>query len=68
LNLRKPQQYSKNKVAETAILYHEIVKWFGAFTISDEGKQIINLFNQKYPEAKISDTKKIDFVLWQIRE
>lgn len=68
LNLKKPQTYSKNRIEETVDLYNVIVVWYENFTISEEGKQIIHLFNNKYPETDITDVKKVDFVLWQTRE
>ncbi len=35
---------------------------------SIQGKKMINLFDSTFPNNSISDIKKIDFVLWQIRD
>jgi hypothetical protein len=34
---------------------------------SPDGVKIRNTFDERYPDAKIMDIKKIDLVLWQIR-
>jgi len=68
LNFISPKYYSKNRIKETINLYEKIVQWYQNFISAEHGKNIIEIFNKNYPEAKITDTKKIDFVLWQIRE
>jgi hypothetical protein len=35
--------------------------------VTDEGWTIIGQFDKKFPDNRISDVKKIDFVLWQDR-
>lgn len=34
---------------------------------SDEGRMLIDCFDEQFPGADISDVKKIDFILWQDR-
>lgn len=68
LKLKKPHTYSGNRIAETVDLYNEIAMWYKEFTNSEEGKQILNLFNNKYPRINITNVKKIDLVLWQMRD
>lgn len=43
------------------------VIWDCDKTLIDEGPLIITLFDKKFSDEKISDVKKIDFVLWQYR-
>lgn len=67
LNLRKPLYYEKNRIQKTIILYSKIINWYNDFIKTEEANQWIELFNSKYPNAKITNVKKIDLILWQIR-
>lgn len=67
LNLRPPQYYSKNRVEKTIDIYNKIIEWYDNFMVTSQGKKIIQLFKETYPESNITDIKKIDLVLWQIR-
>jgi hypothetical protein len=68
IGLRAPSYTSPHKfnLAETA--YHAIQEWYRSFEQSAEGAMIIRMFDEHISEAKfITNTKKIDFVLWQAR-
>ena len=68
IGLRAPSYTSPNKfnLAETA--YDAIQKWYQIFECSYKGAIIIRMFDERIIEAKfITNTKKIDFVLWQAR-
>ncbi|MBC8213849.1 MAG: hypothetical protein ISR90_02720 [Candidatus Marinimicrobia bacterium] len=67
LKLKKPAQYSKTRIEDTVKLYNRIFCWYKNMTISSEGIQMLEIFENEYPESGISDIKKIDFILWQIR-
>lgn len=49
--------------------YNKIIKWYKDFLQSEESKKWVNEFDQVFPEfkKKISNVKKIDFILWQMR-
>jgi hypothetical protein len=47
--------------------YEEIVAQYRAFMNTRLCGEILNLFDEKYPDNGISDVKKIDFILWQNR-
>ena len=66
LNLKMPNS-SSNRLFKTIMLYDKICRWYAEFKSSDEGKSMIELFDNYYPGTLITDTKKVDFVLWQIR-
>ncbi|WP_326512180.1 hypothetical protein [Clostridium intestinale] len=68
LNLSQPHYYSKNRIQEIINLYDKINQWYQKFILTDEGKEIISIFDKNYPDTPITEVKKIDFVLWQIRE
>lgn len=67
LKLKKPAQYSKTRLEDTVKLYYKIVEWYDNKIKSSEGKQLIGIFDEAYPDFNISDVKKIDFILWKIR-
>jgi hypothetical protein len=49
--------------------YDKLTAWFDEYIHSKQGKMVLKLFNQYYPAPafKLTDTKKIDLVLWQWR-
>ncbi len=67
LGLKKPPQYCKDRLKRTIELYADIQQWYSDFMATSEGKNIIEMFNRKYPGIVVSDIKKVDFVLWQMR-
>ena len=40
---------------------------FYDFMSSDEGAELIRIFDHQYPNNGISNVKKIDFIMWQDR-
>jgi len=68
LQLKTPAQYSKTRLEDTVNLYKEIEKWYSDCVKSKDGKEMIKIFDQSFPNNFISNIKKIDFILWQIRE
>lgn len=67
LGLKAPYTNDKRRMEKIIILYDEISKWYEEFLHTQEAKEILSLFNDKYPNANITDVKKIDLILWQIR-
>lgn len=67
LRLKKPMQYDQNRIQKTIDLYSEILKWYNDFMQKEEAKRWIELFDLKYPKAGITNVKKIDLILWQVR-
>lgn len=59
----------QNKQGNKAIeLYSEIEEWYRNFIDTDEAHQWIQEFDKALNEYSwISDTKKIDFILWGMR-
>lgn len=63
----KPPYYSASNRLQAAIdCYKRIEDWYSSKLPSDEGREMISLFDSKFPHNEISDVKKIDFMLWQI--
>ena len=68
LNLKVPLPYSKNRIEKVIELYQEIESWYDEFLKTDEALKMINLFDHKYESIPITNLKKIDLVLWQMRD
>lgn len=63
LSLRTPYYYEKDRLQKTVQLYQQICRWYQ----TEEAAQKLQLFNELFPNTPISDTKKIDFILWATR-
>jgi len=65
----KPPAYSSgNKVNKAIDAYNQIQKWYEKFLLTEEANLIIQTFNETIRNhGKITDLKKVDFVLWQLR-
>jgi len=68
LGLRPPAYYKENRLQETIKLYYHIVKWYSEYLETQNAKDILKLFDSIYPDVKLTPVKKIDFVLWSIRQ
>lgn len=63
-----PSYTSRTKHDDAPVAYSLIVNWYDTFMSSVDGKHWVALFNENVPEYhKITDIKKVDFILWQIR-
>ena len=58
----------KNREKRIIDVFNQYRESFYDYTISDEGKNLINAFDKKFPIVNITDTKKVDFILWLDRE
>jgi hypothetical protein len=65
--LRLPRWGSSDREAKTMDLYYDLCDKYHTFIQSPTGKMIQELFESRYPNPDISELKKIDLVLWQIR-
>lgn len=67
LGLKTPYQADKNRVGKIINLYDEICDWYDEYLLREETGEVLEIFNQMYPNVCITDVKKIDFILWQMR-
>ena len=68
LNIKPPPYKSKERMKLMIQAYEKICNWYNDNLQAEEGMMIISIFNKKISNAnEFSDTKKIDFVLWQSR-
>ena len=65
--LHLPRWGLSDREAKTIDLYHDLCDKYSAFIQNPTGKMIQELFDGRYPNSEISELKKIDLVLWQIR-
>ena len=67
LRLKLPYIYDKNRISKIINLYEKIIEWYSNLLSMDEGKNYIQQFDAIWPNCPITDVKKIDFILWQMR-
>lgn len=67
LNLTQPAYHLKDRIPRIISIYSEINEWYKSFLKNDESRYLIKMFDEIYPDSKITNIKKIDFILWQIR-
>jgi hypothetical protein len=63
-----PPFNSKDRLNTAIIRYEKLIAYFNDYKSSEEGKILIQMFDLKFPNSGITNTKKIDLVLWQIRD
>lgn len=63
LGLRPTYGYEANRLEKTVVLYQKICDWYH----TEDAAKKLEEFNAVFPEAEISDVKKIDFILWATR-
>ncbi|WP_297639148.1 hypothetical protein [uncultured Clostridium sp.] len=59
--------YSVGNVEKIIAQYDEVKDLYSEFLNTEQSKRWIELFDEKFSDRNISDIKKIDFILWQIR-
>lgn len=61
---------TETRIAEAVKIYDEIGNMYSAFLNSEEGEKCIHQFDAILPDYKdrITDVKKLDFMLWSKRE
>lgn len=58
----------EEKFSNAVVLYDDICKWYQQFKKTDEAKRMLESFDLAFSEYRhISETKKIDFMLWAMR-
>jgi RHS repeat-associated protein len=65
--LRLPRWGLSDREARTIDLYYDLCYKYRAFIQSPTGMMIRELFDSRHPCSEVSELKKIDLVLWQIR-
>ena len=65
LNMKLTGNTPELKISNAVVLYDKICRWYSIFLQTNTADNMIQRFDQVFPEFKnISSTKKIDFILW----
>lgn len=67
LGLSLPGYHSKNRLEKVVSIYQEIIEWYKVFLNQEKVGEIIDMFDTVYPNSGITNIKKVDFIVWQIR-
>ena len=66
---KAPAYSSRTKIHDAKLRYADIENWYQTFLPSDDGVNWIKQFNELIPEHnKLTDLKKVDLILWQMRD
>ena len=65
--LRLPGPYESERLSKVLDLYERLCGLYETLLSTPTGSMISRKFAEYYPAAQITDLKKIDLVLWQIR-
>lgn len=68
LGLKSPTYGGKNRRNKIIDIYRKIIDWYDSFLESEEGKMALELFDTHYPDTPLTPLKKIDLIVWQIRD
>lgn len=66
--MRLPPLYANNRLAKIVALYDKLRAKYRELMAEPAAEIIRRKFVERYPWAQITDLKKVDLVLWQIRE
>lgn len=66
--LRLPSHNAPNRESKTVDIYNQLCSSYETLMSSCSGRMICHKFEQQYPLADITNLKKIDLILWQIRD
>jgi hypothetical protein len=64
LKLKAPKQNSSDKLNETIAIYTTLCEIYKDASKTAEWEIAVKQFNTAYPNSKINEVKKIDFILW----
>jgi len=68
LGLKLKGRTKEERLSCAVVLYESICNWYTDFLKTDEAKEMLDLFNETFPEFdRITPLKKIDFILWAMR-
>lgn len=67
LGLKLPYASSNNRKTLVVGVFNELDERLNKLLNTDSGRYLVDSFNAMYPQANITDIKKLDLVLWQMR-
>lgn len=68
INQKPPPFGAQNRVERAKIVYRNIRRWYEDYLPTEEARRVIELFDREVKDHdRVTNLKKVDFVLWQIR-
>jgi len=67
LGMAAPTTTTPDKFKKTVDMYYDIVEWYEIYLTTDNAKEVIQIFDAVFPCNSATNIKKIDLVLWSIR-
>jgi hypothetical protein len=67
LGARLPAYGAKRRRARIVELHGRLVATFHEFPATEAGRCLVGRFRAAYPDARVTEMKMLDFVLWQTR-
>lgn len=67
LSIKAPPPNETGRLMKTILAYEDICAWYRTFLLSEDAHKMIAMFDETYPNVEITNVKKIDLILWQIR-
>jgi len=66
-SLKLPYSSAKDRERKIISVYSDLETKFKDFLKTENGKYLVNQFQVKFPNAKITKIKMVDLILWQTR-
>jgi hypothetical protein len=67
-NQKSPLYGTKNRVEKAKVVYRNIQRWYEQYLPTEEARRVIEHFDREVTDHdRVTNLKKVDFVLWQIR-
>jgi len=66
-DLKLPYSSAKDRESKISSVYSQLESKFKDFLNTENGKYLVKQFQTKFPDAKITEIKMADLVLWQTR-
>jgi hypothetical protein len=67
VGLRLPTYAAADRAGRIGEIYSEIISAFTTFLSGERGYYLVSAFSRTYPDARVTDVKMLDLVLWQTR-
>ncbi len=68
LGLRLPPKTSHDRFSRIVDLHRDLAEWYHAQLASLEGVRALERFRKAYPDARITDMKALDLIIWKVRD
>jgi hypothetical protein len=67
MGLRLPAPTSRDRLRAIVDTHRRVADGYARLLASDDGRAAVASFDAAYPDTGLTDLKKLDLVLWQIR-